>query len=70
MKNIICGISNFQDKFVDRFFEQKIENEKRKFERNHERPMENDELEKYKFKLFTVYALIGVALVVTILSIL
>lgn len=70
MKKLINRVSNFQDKFVDFFFEQKIKTEKRNFERKQERPMEDDELEKYKFKLFTVYSLVGVVLIIILLSIL
>lgn len=58
----------FQEKVIDYFFTRKIEYKKKKFYQKKEREMEIEEIESYKFKLFTSYSLIIVVIVILLLS--
>lgn len=61
-------IFSWQKKIIDYFFTQKIEYKKKKFYQKKEREMEIEEIESYKFKLFTSYSLIMVVIVILLLS--
>lgn len=58
-----------QKDIIQHFFDERVENKQTLYARKNNREMESDEIEKYKFKLFTVYALIPVLIAVLLLSI-
>jgi len=58
-----------QKDIVQTHFDNKIKYKQTLYLRKNNREMGDDEIEKYKFKLFTAYALIPVLIAVLLLSI-
>lgn len=58
MNKIIKKTTDIQDKIKRYFFEDKVKEREKIFERKYQRKMDDDEIKSYKFKLFTIYTLI------------
>ncbi len=69
MQNIVKKINETQEKMVYHLFEKKIEKRQKIFERKYKREMDDDELKKYKFNLFTVYTIMLVILFTLLFSV-
>lgn len=68
MKGIFDKISFLQEKLKYELFEKKINKKQEKFERRHNYKMDEDELNKYKFNLFIMYAFVFVVPIILLFS--
>ena len=59
-------VDRYQKKFKEYFLEQKLENEKKRFKRENNREMEEDEIREYQFRLFKIYSFIFVTIILSI----
>lgn len=63
LNQLFNTINRIEESAKTILFSNKLEKKKILFERKHNREMGIDEIEKYKFSLFTVYVLIAMAII-------
>ncbi|MGE6370597.1 hypothetical protein ACQKDB_15835 [Planococcus kocurii] len=63
LQKLFNAMSRIEKSFMIVLFTNKIDNRKVLFERKYNREMGIDEIEKYKFSLFTVYVLIAMSII-------
>lgn len=63
LNQLFNTINRMEETIKTVLFSNKLEKKKVLFERKHNREMGIDEMEKYKFSLFTVYVLIAMVII-------
>lgn len=68
MKGFLNKIIIIEEKIKQKFFVEKIENKKMIFERKMKRNMGQDEINQYKFSLFTFYSILLIIPIILLIS--
>ena len=58
LNQVLNKIQMIQEKFVYHFFDKKVEQKQKRYERDNNRVMEEDEIKEYHFFLFKLYSFI------------